>query len=105
MIAPTPTFFGLNASTVAYNPDAPLPEKWLAFLKEVLKDTTAIFTAQEWFGYALSPDTSQQKIMLCIGEKRSGKGTMARIKMRCSVRIQLLVQLWVRLGESFGLEP
>jgi putative DNA primase/helicase len=105
LTAPTPTFFGLNASTVAYVPDAPPPEKWLNFLKEVLKDTSAIVTAQEWFGYALSPDTSQQKIGVCIGEKRSGKGTTARILNALLGKHSVAGPTMGSLGETFGLEP
>lgn len=75
---PTPKFFNLNASHVMFDPNARCPA-WEAFLREVLEDDDAIELAQEWVGYVLSPDTSQQKIFLAIGPKRSGKGTFARV--------------------------
>ena len=34
---------------------------------------------QDWMGYTLTPDTSLQKILLCLGPPRSGKGTVYRI--------------------------
>ena len=33
---------------------------------------------QDWFGYALAPDTSQQKIFMVVGPRRGGKGTIGR---------------------------
>jgi len=42
-------------------------------------DQESIQTLQEWFGYCLLPDTSQQKILFVLGAKRSGKGTIARV--------------------------
>jgi len=33
---------------------------------------------QDWFGYTLSPDTSQQKMLMIVGPTRSGKGTIGR---------------------------
>ena len=68
-------------------------------------DKTAISTAQEWFGYALSPDTSQQKILLSIGPKRSGKGTTARVQTALLGKQSVAGPTMGSLGESFGLEP
>ncbi len=104
LIDPTPTFFGLNASTVAYDPQAKEPKKWMAFLDQGLMDKTAISTAQEWFGYALSPDTSQQKILLAIGQRRSGKGTMARVKTALVGKQSVAGPTMGSLGETFGLD-
>src|SRR5665213_233682 len=76
---PTPSFFGVTASSVAYDPEATEPAQWVAYLRETVADDDAIDALQEWMGYTLSADTSQQKILFCIGPKRSGKGTFARI--------------------------
>ena len=38
-----------------------------------------IATLQDWFGYTLAPDTSQQKMLMIVGPTRSGKGTIARV--------------------------
>ncbi len=80
MYPPTPDFFGLSASEVIFDPAAPDPVLWLKFLKELFDDDKeAVKTLQEWCGYGLAPDNSQQKILLVVGPKRSGKGTIARI--------------------------
>src|SRR5262249_28771189 len=34
---------------------------------------------QEFLGYLLTPETRYQKILLLVGPKRSGKGTIARV--------------------------
>src|SRR5262249_61592822 len=65
----------------------------------------AIATLQEWFGYCLLPDTSQQKILLAVGPKRSGKGTIARV-LRGLVGIENTAgPTLAGLGTNFGLWP
>jgi putative DNA primase/helicase len=101
---PKPTFFNLNASTVDFNPNAPKPEKWLKFLGEVLGDETAIVASQEWFGYSLAPDTTQEKIALCVGPKRSGKGTWARVLTGMLGKHSVAGPTMGSLSHQFGLE-
>ena len=45
-------------------------------------DSESIAALQEWFGYCLTNDTRQQKILMIVGPKRSGKGTIARVNVR-----------------------
>ncbi len=76
----TPRFFNSNALPFSYEPAPRAPAAWLQFLAQVWpNDAEAISTLQELFGYLLTPDTSQQKIFLIVGPKRSGKGTIARV--------------------------
>jgi len=76
----TPRMFNLNSLDADYDPDAAEPTKWLTFLRELWgSDDESIATLQQWFGYCLTADTSQQKALLIIGPKRGGKGTIARI--------------------------
>jgi putative DNA primase/helicase len=80
MHAASPLLFNLNAVPFAYEPNAPAPAGWLSFLGSLWpNDPEAIATLQEIFGYLLTPDTSQQKLFLIVGPKRSGKGTLGRI--------------------------
>ena len=80
LLRPTPVFFALNASDVAFDPQAAPPRRWVGFLSELFgNDQQALETLQEWFGYCLSTDTSQQKIMPMVGPPRSGKGTIAHM--------------------------
>jgi putative DNA primase/helicase len=78
---PTPLYFCSGAlpfefSDTANSNSCPL---WLEFLDQVFDgDVDAIACLQEWFGYNLTCDTRQQKAMMLIGPKRSGKGTIGR---------------------------
>lgn len=100
----TPDYFCLNASTVTYDAKAKAP-KFHAFLVELLeKDKQALDLLQEWAGYTLSPDTSQQKILGLIGSTRSGKGTLARILRKLLGESSVAGPTMNSLGEQFGLE-
>ena len=64
--------FCLNRLAVRYNPDAPAPEKWLAFLNGLLVPED-ILTLQEYIGYCLIPTTKAQKMLFLIGKGGEGK--------------------------------
>jgi len=73
----------LWASTVclpyAFDPTAQCPQ-WTAFLSEVFEeDECRVKLLQEWFGYCLTQDVSQHKILCKLGVPRSGKGTVDRV--------------------------
>jgi len=57
---------------VAYNPRAPKPAQWLAFLEELLEPED-ILTLQEYLGYCLIPVTYGQRMLLIIGKGGEGK--------------------------------
>ena len=77
---PTPAFFSPFALDYNIVERAPKPVEWWKFLSELWgDDSNSIELLQEWFGYCLTLDTRQQKILLLIGPPRSGKGTLARI--------------------------
>jgi putative DNA primase/helicase len=74
-----PAFFGLSAVSYNYCPTAGSP-RWRRFLDQLWGDATApVQLLQEWFGYCLLPDTSQQKILAINGPLRSGKSTITRV--------------------------
>jgi P4 family phage/plasmid primase-like protien len=76
----TAGFFTRNSLPFAWTEAGDPPSRWLKFLGEVFDgDEEQIGTLQEIMGYLLTPDTSQQKIFLILGPKRSGKGTIARM--------------------------
>ena len=105
-VPPTPRFFAPYALEFDYEPDAPTPAEWLQFLATVWgTDTAAIETLQEWFGYCLTPDTSQHRILLLVGPPRSGKGTIARVLRRLIGVENTVGPTLASLAESFGLEP
>nr|WP_167626449.1 phage/plasmid primase, P4 family [Mesorhizobium loti] len=105
MWQPTASFFNTSSSEVSYDPAASAPSRWLAFLKQVfVDDQEAIDALQEWFGYTLLPDTSQQKILLIVGPRRSGKGTIARVLTQLLGRDSVAGPTASGLGDTFGLE-
>lgn len=57
---------------VAYNPQAPRPALWEAFLEELLEPGD-ILTLQEFLGYCLLPINYGQKMMVIIGSGGEGK--------------------------------
>ena len=99
-------FFSLNALTYDYDADAPQPEAFNSFLDDLVgDDQDAEDLLQEMFGYILSGASSLQKILMIIGPKRSGKGTLGRVLVElvgpanvCSPRLE-------SLGRQFGLQP
>jgi P4 family phage/plasmid primase-like protien len=102
----TPALFSTNALDYAFDPKAPQPAEWLAFLNTLWpEDAQAVETLQTWFGYSLLPDTSQQKILMIVGPRRSGKGTIARV-LRAVVGIHNTVgPTLAGLATNFGLSP
>lgn len=74
-----PDRFNLFSLPFAYDAEATCPQ-WHAFLQAVLPDDKQAHDfLGEWFGYVLSGRTDQQKMAALVGERRSGKGTIARV--------------------------
>lgn len=106
VIPKTPTYFCTAALEFPYVPDAPTPVQLLKFLDELWPDDReSIETLQEFFGYWLTPDTSQQKILLCVGPKRSGKGTIARVARELVGPGNVCGPTLAGLATNFGLWP
>jgi putative DNA primase/helicase len=102
----TPRLFTTAAVDYNVSPDSPPPKKWLAFLSELWPDDTeSIEALQTWFGYCLTPDTSQHKILLVIGPRRSGKGTIARVLRAVLGQENVCGPSLVSLTGTFGLQP
>ena len=102
----TPRYFTTAALDYQFSVDAPPPATWLTFLSQLWpKDVGSIGTLQEWFGYCLTPDTRQQKILLVVGPKRSGKGTVARVIRSLVGRENVAGPTLASLATNFGLWP
>ena len=67
-----------NRLTVAYNPDAPEPKRWLQFLSELLQPED-VPTLQEFLGYCLLPTTKGQKLLMLIGKGGEGKSRIGLV--------------------------
>ena len=68
----------MNRLPVRYNPDAPVPEKWLAFLDDLLEKED-IPVLQEFMGYVMIPSNRGQKMLLMIGNGGEGKSRIGRV--------------------------
>lgn len=102
----TPQFFCTASSPVVFDPYAPRPALWLQFLDQLWPgDPEAIATLQMWFGYLLTPDTRLQKILLMVGPKRSGKGTIARILRELLGHANVVGPTLSSMQGEFGLWP
>lgn len=81
MLAHDPDIRIRAALPYSFDPAATCPQ-WEAFLRRVWGDSKyepLIEQLQMWFGYMLTDDISQQKMLIMSGVARSGKSTMMRI--------------------------
>jgi putative DNA primase/helicase len=97
--------FVLHALPFAYDPAAPPPAHWLAFLADLWRDDVeSIALAQEIFGYVLGGDTSLQKIPLLVGPPRAGKGVFANTLEALVGRHNTAAPTLAGLTSNFGLQ-
>lgn len=103
---PTPLFFAPYSLGYDFDAAASMPSYWLSFLGQLWPDDPeSVAALQEWMGYLLTPDTSHQKIMMMIGPKRSGKGTIARI-IRAMIGAENVANPTLAgLATNFGVAP
>lgn len=80
LLDPTPAYFNTVATLFDFDPDAPEPKAWLDFLDTLWPDAPlSKEVLQQWFGYLVSGRTDLQKMLLMVGAKRGGKGTILDI--------------------------
>lgn len=98
----TPNFFNLHAASVSYDPDSLCP-LWTEFLNQLWpSDPQSHEALQDWFGYALSGKTNLQKMLLIVGPRRSGKGTIGRVLTELLGRNSVAGPTLASLGRDFG---
>ncbi|MBL9092407.1 MAG: DUF3854 domain-containing protein [Planctomycetaceae bacterium] len=105
IIPATPRFFTPTALDYDVDPNAAQPFEFLNFLHSLWDDVESIETLQEWFGYTLTGDTSQQKILGLFGPKRSGKGTIVRTQSAMLGTNNVAGPTFSSIGDRFGLWP
>jgi putative DNA primase/helicase len=103
---PTPLFFNTFALPFDFPAKPEKPAAWLDFLEELFPgDEASKELIQEWFGYIVSGDNSQEKMLAMIGPKRAGKGTIARILKALVGENNMAGPTLNSLASPFGLEP
>lgn len=72
----TPELFNLHCLPYDFDPDAKT-RHWLPFLQSSLDDEAAkIRLLQEWYAYCMTGMTDQQKFLILVGAKNSGKSVI-----------------------------
>ena len=101
---PSPDLFTLAALPVEFDPDADCPQ-WRKFLRQLWPDDEqAIDALRDVFGYLVAGDTSHQKVVLMVGPKRAGKGTILRILTALLGRANVAAPTLGSLAGPFGLQ-
>jgi putative DNA primase/helicase len=102
----TPDLFMTVALDYEIDAQAEPPRAWLEFLGALWPDDAeAVGLLQEWFGYCLTADTSQQKMLFVVGPKRAGKGTLARVLAALVGPANVAGPTLGSLAANFGLAP
>jgi putative DNA primase/helicase len=60
---------------------------------------------QEWYGYCMTTDMSMEKLLLLIGQPRSGKGTALEMLRALLGKDQVATTKFATLANAHGLEP
>ena len=106
MYPPTPLLFNINAINFDYDPKAVPPERWTKYLEQLWGDDLEQVNAlQEWMGLFLISETRYQKMLLIVGPRRSGKGTLARVLTQLVGAGNVAGPTTSSLAGPFGLQP
>lgn len=100
---PTPLWFNLSTLQTNYDPNAQCPQ-WHAFINDVWSDQLSRDVLQEFFGYLITSDMSQQKALAIVGPSRSGKGTIGRVLAGLLGENAVGRPTLADFGYQFGLE-
>jgi putative DNA primase/helicase len=105
LMDPTPRYFNPYALDFMYDPSAPQPMQFWAFLRSVFgDDADRIRLVQEMLGYLATPRTDLHKLFVLTGPTRSGKGTIARLVKRLVGEDNFGATTLTELTESHGME-
>lgn len=101
-----PRLFTTTALPYPYDPQAKFPMAWHDFMRTLWSDDKeSIETLQEWAGYTLEPEPSQQKILGLIGPPRGGKGVITRVLQAMLGETNCIGPTLSSLGRNFGMQP
>ena len=102
----SPLWFNLSCLNTVIDVNAPKPERWHQFLNELWgDDKKSKRLLHEFMGLCLTLDTSFQKMLLIVGPKRSGKGTIFRIMTAILGVENVAAPNTGTLAAQFGLHP
>lgn len=105
LLPPTPDYFTMSCLGTSFDPTAKAPV-WRRFLNSSLGDDhDKIKLLQEWFGYCLTPDTSQAKLMYLRGLTGAGKSVVLDALHAMVGEDQAASPALNQLTHQFGLYP
>lgn len=105
MYNPTPALFSFNVLPYKFDEDA-WSNLWEQFYKDIFNDNEKqIELLAQWFGYNCVPDMSYEKLMLCTGRPRSGKGTVLNTLAAMLGHKQCVSTSFQTLCTEFGYQP
>ena len=101
----TPALFSFNVLPYDYNENLE-SELWNNTIEDMFDgDKTQIKLLAQWFGYNCVPDMSLEKLMLCTGRPRSGKGTVLNTLAAMLGHKQCVSTSFQTLCTEFGYQP
>jgi len=105
LLPPTPAFFSLNSISIDYDPKAPSPTRFLSFLDDTFgNDDESKKLLKWWFGYCMTQDTRFQKMLMLVGESRSGKGVLTRMLQKLVGRTAYCSMKFHRMADRFAFQ-
>lgn len=105
LVDSTPDLFTTSALPIDFDPTATCPH-WSNFLGSSLGDDPAkIDLLQEFMGYAMTADTSMQKMLFLRGPTASGKTTILEVLTNLVGREQTCATSFADLAGGFGVAP
>jgi putative DNA primase/helicase len=106
LMAHTPMYFSPHVLPFDFEPSAGPPDRWLRFLDELWEDDEESKRClAEVMGYVLAGGTSLQKIVMIVGPKRSGKGTIGRVLTGLLGAHNVAAPTLAGMTTNFGLSP
>jgi len=86
-----------------YQPGDQVPVEWFRFLRSVWGETPeAITELQKWFAYCLTCDTQFHKMLVLVGQPRSGKGIIQGVLQSVLGEDNVIGMSISRLAGDFG---
>ena len=98
----TPEFFTLTSIPHIFSPEIQLDSEIQEKLLEILIEEDKILLFQEWAGYLLLASQKYEKLMLFVGPKRAGKGTLLDLLSAMLGYSQVASTSFRTLSGSFG---
>lgn len=106
LIPPTPDYFSTSCLPFDFEETAKDPVEWLRFLGDLWPDDPeSIACLQEWMGLFLVPDNRFQKMLMIIGPRRSGKGTISKVIQGLVGAANVSCPTLAGFASNFGLWP